>query len=170
MNNFPTNKVSPKIAEAVDFMVEEVEGLSHSILASRMSLNCTDGNLKPQNVTKHFDDNKITIIQSTDQTSIPSHLQEEVTKFYPNAKLALIKGGGDFPFVSAHEEVNLHIEVHLRRNGNFDTLKPKMQESRLQFDDSEGTNNDKNGKNESLEESKENKENRLATKESNQNN
>jgi len=128
LNNFPKEKLSSRVAEAVDFMVEEVEHFTQAILSSRLVLNCTDGLLKPQNVTNHFDDAKITIIQTTDQTSVPVTLQNEVSKFYPNAKIGLIKGGGDFPFISAFEEVNLHLEVHLRRSQHYEASPQEEEE------------------------------------------
>jgi len=132
LNNFPKEKLSVRVAEAVDFMVEEIEHFTQPILASRLILNCTDGLLKPQNVTNHFDDAKITILQTSNQTSVPVSLQNEVAKFYPNAKLAMIKGCGDFPFLSAFDEINLHMEVHLRRHSATDDPNTATEEQEEQ--------------------------------------
>lgn len=52
-----------------------------------------------------------------DGSLIPDQLKNEVHKFYPGAKEALLKAGGDFPFLSQAEEINMYIEVHLRANG-----------------------------------------------------
>ena len=114
LTSFPSQKRTREITESVDFMVDQVESQSQTILASKLQLNCAEGILKPQNLMKHFDDNKILILQSIDSSS-PKSFLIEMEKFYPNAKLALLKDGGDFPFISSFEEVNLHIEVHLRR-------------------------------------------------------
>jgi hypothetical protein len=37
---------------------------------------------------------------------------------YPGAKQAHIKGAGDFPFLSHHEEVTMHLQVSERHNNN----------------------------------------------------
>lgn len=34
---------------------------------------------------------------------------------YPNAKRAHLKTGGDFPYLSRPDEVNMHIVIHLRQ-------------------------------------------------------
>lgn len=52
-----------------------------------------------------------------DAKLIPDKLKHEVYKFYPGSKQALLKDGGDFPFLSRSDEVNMYIEVHLRANG-----------------------------------------------------
>ena len=32
---------------------------------------------------------------------------------YPDAKVAWLKDGGDFPFLSRPDEINMHVEVHI---------------------------------------------------------
>lgn len=59
----------------------------------------------------------MTLIDSLDKTARPPELREEMWAQYPNAKQAQVRVGGDFPFLSSAEEVNLYIEVHLRRVG-----------------------------------------------------
>jgi maspardin len=56
-----------------------------------------------------------------DEVAIPSTLRNEVYKFYPEAKVAEMKSGGNFPYVSRHEEFNLLLEVHLRNHSQLDT-------------------------------------------------
>jgi len=41
MGNFGSEKMDPDVADAVDFMVEKLESLSQSELASRLTLNCS---------------------------------------------------------------------------------------------------------------------------------
>ena len=45
-------------------------------------------------------------------------VRDETYKFYPNAKLAHLKTGGNFPYLSRTEEINMFILIHLR---NFET-------------------------------------------------
>lgn len=58
-------------------------------------------------------------MQTVDDVAIPSKLREDVYKFYPSAKLAFLKTGGNFPYLSRSEEFNLYLEVHLRNNNYF---------------------------------------------------
>jgi hypothetical protein len=55
----------------------------------------------------------MTLIDSLDKTARPPELREELWAQYPQAKQAQIRVGGDFPFLSSAEEVNLFIEVKL---------------------------------------------------------
>lgn len=50
-----------------------------------------------------------------DEIAFPDRLREELLKYYPLAKRALLKSGGNFPFLSRSDEFNMHVEVHLRR-------------------------------------------------------
>ena len=45
-------------------------------------------------------------------------VRDETYKFYPNAKLAHLKTGGNFPYLSRTEEINMFLLIHLR---NFET-------------------------------------------------
>lgn len=46
-----------------------------------------------------------------DDNALSSSAREELYKFYPEAKRAHLKKGGNFPYLSSCEEVNLHIQV-----------------------------------------------------------
>jgi len=113
--NFPEKQMEAEIANSVDFMVEQMETLSQKEMASRLTLNCTQGNLKPAEWTI-FDKSKITIIDCIDEVAVPPKLREEVYKYYPEAKIAELKTGGNFPYLSRSDEINMHIQVHLRRS------------------------------------------------------
>lgn len=54
----------------------------------------------------------ITIIDVFDDYALSSPVREEIYKFYPEAKLAHLKSGGNFPYLSRSDEVNLHLQVH----------------------------------------------------------
>jgi len=46
-----------------------------------------------------------------DEVSIPQKLRDEVYSVFPEAKIAHIKTGGNFPFLSRSDELNVYIEV-----------------------------------------------------------
>lgn len=46
-----------------------------------------------------------------DEYAISTPVREEIYEFYPQAKLAHLKTGGNFPYLSKAEEVNLHLKV-----------------------------------------------------------
>jgi len=106
LGNFPTGTQETEIANSIDFMVEQLECLTQSELAGRLTLNCIPGPLKPGAVTLTLDD-----------VALPENLREEVYKFYPDARIAHLKTGGNFPYLSRADEVNMHIQIHLRRHG-----------------------------------------------------
>ena len=51
LSNFPATSMETEVANSVDFMVEQLEVLSQSELAGRLTLNCAPGSLKPGSVT-----------------------------------------------------------------------------------------------------------------------
>lgn len=104
----------PFIADSVDFAVSQVETLSKDDLASRLTLTvetASVGSLPPHS------DSFITIMDTNDYCAIPQVLKDELTERYPEARRAYLKSGGDFPFLSRPDEVNLHLQLHLRRVG-----------------------------------------------------
>lgn len=114
LGNFPTTTLEMEVANSVDFMVEQLEVLTQSELAGRLTLNCTLGPLKPGSVTLSQDN--ITIIDCMDDVALTESQREEVYKFYPDARVAHLKTGGNFPYLSRADEFNMHIQVHLRRH------------------------------------------------------
>ncbi|KAB2620669.1 maspardin-like [Pyrus ussuriensis x Pyrus communis] len=103
----------PFIADSVDFVVSQVEMLSREDLASRLTLTADTVSVGPLLLTDSF----ITIIDTNDYSGIPQQLKDEVSERYLNARQAQLKTGGDFPFLSRPDEVNLHLQLHLRRVG-----------------------------------------------------
>mmetsp|Transcript_29729 Transcript_29729/g.61070 ORF Transcript_29729/g.61070 Transcript_29729/m.61070 type:complete len:343 (+) Transcript_29729:80-1108(+) len=103
----------PCVADALDFVSEQLETMYQGDLASRLTLHCTP--LDCAGIRLESD--KITIIDSLDKVARPPELREELYSKYPDAKHALCRSGGDFPFLSVGDEVNLYIEVHMRRVG-----------------------------------------------------
>ncbi|GAB4857014.1 hypothetical protein Ancab_014926 [Ancistrocladus abbreviatus] len=103
----------PFIADSVDFVVSQVETLSREDLASRLTLTVDSATVGPLLLSDAF----ITIMDTNDYCAIPQQLREEVGERYPGARQAYLKSGGDFPFLSRPDEVNLHLQLHLRRVG-----------------------------------------------------
>ncbi|XP_060527071.1 maspardin-like isoform X2 [Cylas formicarius] len=112
MSNFePTPSKDADMISAIDFMVERLDTLSQSELASRLTLNCVRGYVEAHKLA----DIPITIVDVFDESALSSTVREELYKCYPHAKLAHLKSGGNFPFLSRSSEVNLHLLIHLRQ-------------------------------------------------------
>ncbi|KAJ0940405.1 putative alpha/beta hydrolase-1, maspardin [Helianthus annuus] len=109
----PSGPHEPFIADSVDFVVAQVETLSREDLASRLTLTSDDASIGPLMLS----DSVITIIDTNDKCAIPQQLKDEVSEKFPGARKAYIKSGGDFPFLSRPDEINLHLKLHLRRVG-----------------------------------------------------
>uniref|UniRef100_A0A1B6M629 Maspardin n=1 Tax=Graphocephala atropunctata TaxID=36148 RepID=A0A1B6M629_9HEMI len=112
MGNFTAEHADPRIIESVDFMVERLDSLSQQDLASRLTLNCVHSYVEPQKLNYV---ELVTIIDVFDDYALSSPVREEIYKLYPNAKLAHLKTGGNFPYLSRSDEINLHLQIHLRR-------------------------------------------------------
>ncbi|XP_013187612.2 maspardin [Amyelois transitella] len=111
MGNFTSDKVDKRMAESIDFMVERLESLTQSELASRLTLNCTPCFVQPE----HLKNIPITIMDVWDESALSSEVRENIYKSYPHAKRAHLKSGGNFPYLSRSDEVNLHLLIHLRQ-------------------------------------------------------
>ncbi|KAJ8925901.1 hypothetical protein NQ315_009753 [Exocentrus adspersus] len=111
MGNFASRKSDRETVEAIDFMVERLESLPQTELASRLTLNCIRGYVEAHKLASL----PITIIDVFDESALSSSVREELYKCYPNAKLAHLKSGGNFPYLSRSGEVNLHLQIHLRQ-------------------------------------------------------
>ncbi|XVF51644.1 hypothetical protein PTKIN_Ptkin04bG0200900 [Pterospermum kingtungense] len=103
----------PFIADSVDFVVSQVETLSRDDLASRLTLTVDSASVESLLLSDSF----ITIMDTNDYCSIPQQLKDQLSERYPGARRAYLKTGGDFPFLSRPDEVNLHLQLHLRRVG-----------------------------------------------------
>ncbi|CAB4063181.1 SPG21 [Lepeophtheirus salmonis] len=90
------------------------EFLSRLELEKNCFLNCLPTHVSPQKVN----DIPITIIDAWDESALCHRIKEDLYKYYPEARLAHLKTGGNFPFLSRSDEVNLHIILHLRNYDN----------------------------------------------------
>ncbi|XP_014207994.1 maspardin [Copidosoma floridanum] len=123
MGNFGTDKLDGEMIDAIDFMVERLESLSQSELASRLTINCVSNYVEPQKIC-HL---PITIIDVFDEYALSNGVREELYKCYPSAKLAHLKNGGNFPYLSRSAEVNLHLQIHLRQFDGTEYAASKRQ-------------------------------------------
>ncbi|KAG0594894.1 hypothetical protein M758_UG120100 [Ceratodon purpureus] len=103
----------PQIADSIDFVVSQLETLSRDELASRLTLNTLPATVGQLGLA----DSSITIMDTNDYCAVPNFLKDQVGAHYFGARRALLKSGGDFPFLSRADEVNLHAQLHLRRAG-----------------------------------------------------
>ncbi|KAK5648833.1 hypothetical protein RI129_003725 [Pyrocoelia pectoralis] len=111
MGNFSSGKVDPDMIDAIDFMVERLESLPQAELASRLTLNCVKGYVEAHKLAEL----PVTIMDVFDEYALSNSVREELYKCYPSAKLAHLKSGGNFPYLSRCAEVNLHLLIHLRQ-------------------------------------------------------
>lgn len=56
----------------------------------------------------------MTIVDVFDESALSTQAREDLHRHYTNAKLAHLKTGGNFPYLSRPDEVNMHILIHLR--------------------------------------------------------
>ncbi|XP_064422037.1 maspardin isoform X1 [Latimeria chalumnae] len=134
LGNFSTGPVDPQMADGIDFMVDRLETLNQSELASRLTLNCQNSYVEPHKIK----DIAVTIMDKIlciifflkvfDQSALSNEAKEEMYKLYPNARRAHLKTGGNFPYVCRSAEVNLYIQIHLRQfhGTRYSAIDPAM--------------------------------------------
>lgn len=108
--------VDDDIREATKFMTNSLQSLTHSELLSRLNLNLTEDYVIPDMLQSI----PITIMDVFDHSANSEVTREELYKMYPNAKRAHLKTGGNFPYLSRADEVNMHLFVHLRQFNSAD--------------------------------------------------
>lgn len=109
LGNFASGPLDPEMADGIDFMVDRLESLGQSELASRLTLNCQNSYVEPHKIR----DIPVTIMDVFDQSALSTEAKEEMYKLYPNARRAHLKTGGNFPYLCRSAEVNLYIQIHL---------------------------------------------------------
>ncbi|XP_022235634.1 maspardin-like isoform X1 [Limulus polyphemus] len=111
MSSYSKGILPTEIADSIDFMVDKLDSLRQPELASRLTLNCVRCYVEPQTLK----DVPMTIISVFDESGLSHVVREDLFKLYPSAKKAHLKTGGNFPYLSRSDEVNLYIQVHLRQ-------------------------------------------------------
>ena len=82
--------------------------------------------------------------QVFDKCAISERVKQELYKMYPTAKRAHLKTGGNFPYLSRPDEVNMHIVIHLRQFEGT-RFSAKVQSSKLIDNLSPSSHLSKNG-------------------------
>ena len=91
--------------------------LSQEELASRLTL-ITLASEYPFMKSNKLCDSNITIIEMLNKSTSPlllTEMKNQMDVKFPDAVRAVLKSGGEFCHVCESDEVNLHIQVHLRR-------------------------------------------------------
>ena len=110
LQGLPQSTLSP---EAVDFVVEEMSSLNAGEVASRLTLVHTPHTVDRLAV---IDQSRVTLIFPTEDVQLlPDISRDRLLSALPQAKVAWLKEGGDFPHLSTPDQVNLHLITHLRR-------------------------------------------------------
>lgn len=111
---FPRGRAEITVAEAAEFSIMNTRTGSRDELASRLSLLVSKSTVVDR---LRVPDNQITVIDVVEFTvdaSAPRN--EELNQAIPHARRALLKHGGDFPYLSCPDDVTMHLIVHMRRN------------------------------------------------------
>lgn len=101
--------------QAVDWVAQQVNELRGADVASRLSLNCTPCIVGPLALDQH----RMTLLESNGETMVPEELRRQLRGMYPDARVAQLKSGGDFPYLSRPDEATLFVEVHMRGLGVY---------------------------------------------------
>lgn len=111
---FPRGNAELAVAEAAEFSIVRTMSCSRDELASRLALLVTKTTVVGR---LQVPDDRLTIIDVFDRaTRAATPVVEESAQALPNARRALLKSGGDFPYLSHGDDVAMHLVVHLRRN------------------------------------------------------
>lgn len=92
----------------IKLLLFQVKSLTQADFASRLTINCSASRVHIENMRGV---RAITIMDVFDEYALSSPIREEIYELYPYAKLAQLKNGGNFPYLSKFEEVNIHINV-----------------------------------------------------------
>lgn len=116
---FPKGRAEVSVAEAAEFSIMNTMTASRDELASRLCLLVTKSSVVGR---LRMPENQVTIIDVVEYTvDTTSTRIEELNQAIPQARRALLKGGGDFPYLSCPEDVTMHLVVHMRRNATAPT-------------------------------------------------
>jgi len=99
------------VGAASHFLAARLADAPQSALASRLSLNCAPSRVADPSALA---DVPVTVISALDSTALSAEVQEGMNDFYPHAKVAHLKSGGNFPFLSRSDEICMHLLVHVR--------------------------------------------------------
>ena len=112
LQSLPPSTLYP---EAVDFVVQEMATMTAGDVASRLTLLYTQYTVTG---LEAIDQSRVTLVFPTEDVHLlPDTARDRLVAALPDAKVAWLKEGGDFPHLSAPDQVTLHLVLHLRRVG-----------------------------------------------------
>jgi maspardin len=110
----PKGPAGLRIAEAAEFVIQNTMTASRDELASRLALMVTDSSVAER---LRVPEDRMTLIDASELAPPPAApASDEARQMLPDARRALLKSGGDFPYLASADEVTMHLVVHLRRN------------------------------------------------------
>lgn len=132
MGNLDKGNTDLEIAKSIEFVVCSLDSLGQKELASRLTLNCRNCKVD----TKKLRELSVTIIDVNDDCAVSQTVKDEMYKSYPNARLAHLKSGANFPYLSRAAEVNLYLQIHLRQfcDTKYSAMEPEMEETNIDAD------------------------------------
>ncbi|CDU19714.1 acid cluster protein 33 homologue, putative [Plasmodium yoelii] len=110
-----------KEKNSLEFMSNEIDLISASDLGGRISLQ-----LSSEIVDSIYANDKCLTVMQTLNNMYPDSINDDMKKAYPNAKHAIMKSGGPFPYLSRYDEVNMYILIHLKNNINDEFVKERI--------------------------------------------
>lgn len=134
----PSGRTSSEQAYAAEFAISQTMSESRDVLAARLALVVTASRQSSSsassqpNSSRRFlstrdssstksvasvpDSRVVTLIDTLDRTSSALAMSDYLAETLPGARRAFLKTGGDFPYLSTPEDVNVLLIVHLRRH------------------------------------------------------
>eukprot|EP00186_Timspurckia_oligopyrenoides_P000206 CAMPEP_0182447026 /NCGR_PEP_ID=MMETSP1172-20130603/10410_1 /TAXON_ID=708627 /ORGANISM="Timspurckia oligopyrenoides, Strain CCMP3278" /LENGTH=661 /DNA_ID=CAMNT_0024643277 /DNA_START=18 /DNA_END=2000 /DNA_ORIENTATION=- len=113
----PRGQVELHLAMAVEFLIARTLETDRDSLISRLTMALTPSTVSSGRLRMKSD--SITLIDSVhsleNKNSLSAQLSAQLLDQFPLAKHALMKEGGDFPYLTNPDEVSMHLVVHLRR-------------------------------------------------------
>ncbi|ETV85160.1 hypothetical protein H257_03000 [Aphanomyces astaci] len=117
VGNFSHDGTSDAVRATMAYMRAQLDALSQPQLASRLTLVSLSSDHLSWGIS--IPHTRVTLIDSYGSNNeFTTELREQMYERYPDAKKALMKTAGDFPYLSHDDEVILQLRVHLRSNGH----------------------------------------------------
>ena len=88
-------------------MSVQLSHLSQAELASRLTLSSTSCRVAVDRL-RHL---PVTLMQALDATALTEQARTEAERCYPHARVAHLKTGGNFPFLTRPDEIDMFIQV-----------------------------------------------------------
>ena len=98
-------------AAAFNFVSESCSTFTKKQLACRLACRYTDSFVDNLNILQSL---HVTLMHTFDDQAVHELEKLDICKHFPMAKLAHLKRGGRFPFLTQSSEVNFHVKLHVQ--------------------------------------------------------